>query len=326
MTIRRKFFVAFIAIVLTSVATLAVNGLIALGQIDLTKRMGEVGRIIAEEQLPLIATIKDIQLDVADIRGTVDELAAEGDRERIDQGLAGIDAAAERFRQRHATAMAAAQNLGMADVQRVLEGVALAFDPFLENGRAMVVARRDQGRSAALAAMGDFENTAVGLKSLLDSLVEAADVSVAESVTRQLEVREEMDQAVRKQAIAMGASSLILIALMVAALIALERQLIEPLTAMTEATGRMAEGDLSVTVPGTGRPDELGRMAAAVEVFREAAQKVRHTATQQEAEHRRNRRKLQSEILALTNAIDEEVTGAIGVVVGQADMMIGTAG
>jgi methyl-accepting chemotaxis protein len=324
MTIRRKFFIAFIAIVLTSVVTLVVNGLIALGQIDLTQRMGEVGRVIAEEQIPLIETIKDIQLDVAEIRGTVDSLAGEDDREQIDKGLVSIDKAADKFRSRHSTAMTAAQGLAMADVQRVLEGVALAFDPFLTTARAMANAQRDHSRTAAQAA--DFESTAQGLNSLLDSLIEAADVSVAESVTRQLEVREEMDAAVRKQAIAMGASSFVLIALMVAALIGLERQLIEPLTDMTEVTTRMAEGDLSVTVPGVGRPDELGRMAAAVEVFREAAQKVRHTATQQEAEHRRNRRKLQSEILALTNAIDEEVTGAIGVVVGQADAMIGTAG
>jgi methyl-accepting chemotaxis protein len=88
----------------------------------------------------------------------------------------------------------------------------------------------------------------------------------------------------------------------------------------------MADGDLSVTVPGMGRPDEIGRMAAAVEVFRDNAQKVRQAAVVQEAEHRRNRRKLQSEILALTNAIDEEVNGAIGVVMAEADTMIEAAG
>jgi methyl-accepting chemotaxis protein len=44
-----------------------------------------------------------------------------------------------------------------------------------------------------------------------------------------------------------------------------------PLVAMTAAMRRLAGGDISIEVPGAGRSDELGDMAAAVGVFRDNA-------------------------------------------------------
>jgi methyl-accepting chemotaxis protein len=49
-----------------------------------------------------------------------------------------------------------------------------------------------------------------------------------------------------------------------------------PVAAMTAAMRRLASGDNSVTVPATGRKDEIGQMAAAVAHFKEAAlEKIR---------------------------------------------------
>ncbi len=44
----------------------------------------------------------------------------------------------------------------------------------------------------------------------------------------------------------------------------------QPLSAMTAAMTRLARRDMTVTIPGTGQSDEIGAMAQAVEVFREA--------------------------------------------------------
>ncbi|MBV5325984.1 MAG: HAMP domain-containing protein, partial [Rhodospirillaceae bacterium] len=69
-----------------------------------------------------------------------------------------------------------------------------------------------------------------------------------------------------------------------------------PITALTDTTTRMAEGELTLTVPGVGRRDEIGKMAVAMEVFRETALKARQMAARQTAEDRRNRRKVQNHI------------------------------
>ncbi|MBI2235930.1 MAG: methyl-accepting chemotaxis protein [Magnetospirillum sp.] len=323
MSIRRKFFGAFGAIIITAIVTLVVNGFIALREIELAERMGEVGRVIAEEQIPLVETIKDIQLDVAEIRGVLGEVAAARGRERLAAGMIAVEAAAGRFENHHSAALTSAQHLGLSDVERALEGVKIAFAPFLDSGRDMARTYVESGNGAA--ELDDFDGSGLGLKSLLDTLLEAAEVTIAEAATAQLEARESLTASVRSQALTMGLSAATLLLLVIGAGIVLDRQMIRPLVEMTEITARMAEGDLSVNIPGRGRPDEMGRLAAAVEVFRDAAHKVRQGAAHQEAEHRRNRRKLQSEILALTNAIDEEVSGAIGMVLAEADTMIGSA-
>ncbi|QAY76626.1 methyl-accepting chemotaxis protein [Sphingosinicella sp. BN140058] len=49
------------------------------------------------------------------------------------------------------------------------------------------------------------------------------------------------------------------------------RELFQPLVGMTQAVDRLAQGDLSVDVPGTTRKDEVGTIARTVLVFRETA-------------------------------------------------------
>jgi methyl-accepting chemotaxis protein len=46
------------------------------------------------------------------------------------------------------------------------------------------------------------------------------------------------------------------------------RRVTYPVAAITQVMRRLAQGDATVTIPGTSRGDELGEMAAAVEIFR----------------------------------------------------------
>jgi methyl-accepting chemotaxis protein len=101
----------------------------------------------------------------------------------------------------------------------------------------------------------------------------------------------------------------------------LRRLLSRPLTAMTAAMERLAHDDLSVEIPGRSRRDEIGEMADAVQVFKDNGFKLKQMAAEQEAQHRRNARKVRAEMFALTNALDEEVRSAIHLVQQQADGM-----
>ena len=94
---------------------------------------------------------------------------------------------------------------------------------------------------------------------------------------------------------------------------------------MTGAMGRLAEGELETEVPSVGRRDEIGEMAGAVQVFKENAIEVRRMTREQEAQTRRNHRKVQSEVMALNNAMDEEVRSAVSGVLEQSGAMQTTA-
>jgi methyl-accepting chemotaxis protein len=99
------------------------------------------------------------------------------------------------------------------------------------------------------------------------------------------------------------------------------RGISKPVTAMTGSMNDLAGGNLDVHIPAQGRADEIGEMAAAVQVFKENAQKVRRMEQEREADTRRSQRKVQSELRALNNAMDEEVQGAVSGVMEKTDSM-----
>ncbi|MEO8759130.1 MAG: methyl-accepting chemotaxis protein [Devosia sp.] len=65
----------------------------------------------------------------------------------------------------------------------------------------------------------------------------------------------------------------VLVALIVGFLVAWA--ISKPIVGMTRAMSRLAEGDLEVDVPAQGRRDDIGNMAAAVEVFKQNAIRMR---------------------------------------------------
>lgn len=72
------------------------------------------------------------------------------------------------------------------------------------------------------------------------------------------------------------------------------RQLAQPITAMTQAMRRLANGDAQVNIPASDRRDEIGEMAAAVVVFRDALverQSLRQREAQAEVRAAEERRR-----------------------------------
>ncbi|MBP1807063.1 methyl-accepting chemotaxis protein [Rubellimicrobium aerolatum] len=64
------------------------------------------------------------------------------------------------------------------------------------------------------------------------------------------------------------------------------RSIAAPIRAMTDSMHALSQGDFDVTVPGAERADEIGRMAAAVEVFRAASRERVRLQSEVEAQGR----------------------------------------
>ncbi|WP_298967925.1 cache domain-containing protein [uncultured Methylobacterium sp.] len=67
-----------------------------------------------------------------------------------------------------------------------------------------------------------------------------------------------------------GASILVVVALIAALATVVGRRVTRPVTALSETMHRLAAGKIAARVPGQGRQDEIGAMARAVEVFKQA--------------------------------------------------------
>jgi methyl-accepting chemotaxis protein len=83
-----------------------------------------------------------------------------------------------------------------------------------------------------------------------------------------------------------------------------------PLKGMTGAMQRLAEGDLGTEVPGRQRRDEIGAMAAAVQVFKENAQERKRLEEQGIAERAAKERRVAT-VEALINSFDQDMKTAL---------------
>ncbi|MFC5081986.1 methyl-accepting chemotaxis protein [Microvirga arabica] len=91
-----------------------------------------------------------------------------------------------------------------------------------------------------------------------------------------------------------------------------------PLGAMTGAMGRLADGDLDVSVTGTERKDEVGQLARSLQVFKDNAVEARRLAAAQDAENQAKMRRaelldqitrrFESNVSALTQGLSSAAT------------------
>jgi len=94
---------------------------------------------------------------------------------------------------------------------------------------------------------------------------------------------------------------------------------------MARAMRRLADGDEAIEIAGTHRSDELGQMAAALEVFRSNAIEKRRLAEAREEERRRADAEKQSALIHMAETIETETAKAMGQISARSVGMVGTA-
>jgi methyl-accepting chemotaxis protein len=122
-----------------------------------------------------------------------------------------------------------------------------------------------------------------------------------------------------------------LAALLVCAVLALvsvyliNRRIATPMTAMTASMRRLADGDTAVAIIGTGRGDEIGAMAQAVQVFKDNAIAVARLQDEQEALKRQAEAEKRQALEALAAGFEASVQGIVAAVSASATEMEKTA-
>ncbi|MFD2234396.1 methyl-accepting chemotaxis protein [Phaeospirillum tilakii] len=117
----------------------------------------------------------------------------------------------------------------------------------------------------------------------------------------------------------LGGLAVVLVVLLGATLM-LGRGLTRPILALDGVMRRLADNDFSVTVPGADRPDEIGDMARAVEVFRENGLAMTKLRQESEAAEQRRAEQRAAEMRALADGVEREiktVVDDVGAQVGQ---------
>jgi methyl-accepting chemotaxis protein len=120
------------------------------------------------------------------------------------------------------------------------------------------------------------------------------------------------------QQLGSSAQSWIVAVMLLAALLsiatgmAVVRGVAAPVLAMTAAMRRLAERDLAAPVPGTDRSDEIGGMAAAVQVFKDSMIAADRLSAEQEAS-RTGREKRAAQVDKLVRDFESRVGNMVGI-------------
>ncbi|CCG07954.1 bacteriohemerythrin [Pararhodospirillum photometricum] len=94
-----------------------------------------------------------------------------------------------------------------------------------------------------------------------------------------------------------------------------------PVTAMTDAMRRLAEGDKTILIPGQGARDEIGAMAKAVQVFKDNARHVEKLQQEQEENKRRAEIERKAAVRQMADAFEASVGQVVQTVTSAATQL-----
>jgi methyl-accepting chemotaxis protein len=103
------------------------------------------------------------------------------------------------------------------------------------------------------------------------------------------------------------------------------RSITKPIVAMTGAMGVLAGGDKTVEIPAQGRGDEIGKMAAAVQIFKDNMIEADRLRGEQEAMKQRAEAERRQAMLDLADRFENSVGGVVKAVTSAATELQATA-
>jgi methyl-accepting chemotaxis protein len=122
---------------------------------------------------------------------------------------------------------------------------------------------------------------------------------------------DDIEASFRASLLKLGAiGGIVLIVTLLAAWL-IERDVTRSLVALKTAMARLANGELSPSVPGTERRDEVGGMADAVVVFKEGMLSAERATAEREAERERAEAAKQAALVGMAETIEREATTAL---------------
>jgi methyl-accepting chemotaxis protein len=251
----------------------------------------------AELQVAARTAVIDVISAHAELYRAVALKAQGGDLKLIDIGTRQALASLGRA---NATVAAIARNAAVAksDVAPALESLA-AYNTSAQ--KTANVATVDA--FVAAMEMNDAEQQFQRFQKSADVLVRAA-----EAANRQ--AGEELRGSLHRAAVQLSAAGALAILLSLGAGLFFGRLVSKPIRRMTSVMRDLASGTLEVAVPHTGRRDETGAMARAVEVFKQHMQAEASLASAQEAEHRHAEAEKRAALMRMADMIETE-TGTV---------------
>jgi methyl-accepting chemotaxis protein len=258
------------------------------------------------------------------LRYKLDDLASNAAEAELPAVELGIKQVASQY-----LAMATLANTFVANSDLSVANTALARLKFLENALRAVSTTDDKIGSGLKDVAAQLASYGKGLSKLIENsksieeltaemtdsataIMQGSNVMKADLLSDQQRLEAESDAVIRQTERLIGmlaAGGFVLCGLLA---VVLGKGISRPMTAMCKAMRELAGGKFDVVLPGLGRKDELGEMAAAVEEFKlQAIAKAERDAAAQETQNKASSAARRTELIRFA----DEFEAAVGAIV-----------
>ena len=280
---------------------------------------------VIEKVVPLSGLIADMRYDVAQVQQWLTDISATRGLDGLNDGETKAAEYAAKFEKTSTTARAAAQSLGLSDMVRSIDKVRAAFSPYYEFGKRMARAYVDGGPAAGNAMMGEFDKVADAMDKEMERLL-------ADMNTLQEQRLTGLDESVTAIAAStaqlrglFAGTALVTIMIMAASIAFVRFAILGPIERLRRTMITLAAGDLGVEVGFTGRQDEIGQMAQAVQVFRKAGLDNEQLRQDQERMRQTAEEERCRALANMADTVEKETRAAVERVARHANQMCDTA-
>ncbi|RCW21447.1 methyl-accepting chemotaxis protein [Ciceribacter lividus] len=183
-----------------------------------------------------------------------------------------------------------------AEEQKLIGEVTATLDAYVQHGEKVLALSRENKNDEAKAAFADE------LQKYGDASDQAIDTMVDHYVEQADAVHNEMKAEFDFIEVLIVSVSVLAMLITGAAMLFTVTGVANPIQRITRSMRGLADGDTDASIPYAGRTDEIGQMAGAVEVFRQAA----ITNKRLEAEAEENRRQAELDRIASQQRAEAE--------------------
>ncbi|KAA0681715.1 methyl-accepting chemotaxis protein [Azospirillum brasilense] len=269
--------------------------------------------------------IANIRYDVAQVQQWLTDVSATRGLDGLDDGPAKADEHARAFARHAESAHAIARELGLTEMVRSIAATQAAFPPFYELGQRMSRAYVDGGPAAGNAMMGQFDAVAESMDKEMERLLSTMEEVRGERLNGLDAAVTDIEASAATLKTLLVTTAMITLLLIAASIVFLRRAVVGPIDRMRLTMTGMAAGNLRAEVGFEGRGDEIGQMADAVRVFREAGLDNERLRAEQERARAAGEEERRQALAAMADTVERETRTAVEQVARHAEQMASNA-
>jgi len=251
----------------------------------------------ANEKLSLVTELtlvsKQIQINTIQVQQWLTDISATRGLDGLNDGFDEAKSHGDDLKQDLARAVKISEQLSLAALAKKYEAIESLFPAFYGVGRKMAQAYIDRGPEGGNAMMAEFDEAAASIYQAVDEMLSDVLAKRQETLVLMQQSQTAVQDVSHFQLRALMVVSGLACVLIIAFAYSVIRMILAPVSKMTIALGRLADGDSESDIDYADRKDEIGGIARAAEVFRQSIKHREELEAETEETRAANRQRRQ---------------------------------